>query len=213
MLETDLGRIAKGLNVDKNFPSILENLKASLLKINAAITDAQKEKASLDSTTVAKLTDLASFASDILQAIESRQMVNIVYQRNESGLYLQIPMLLGGTLRQADIFITPENKKEMSMKKYSSAFILLFLNLDYLGNIAIDTSVRQGSIRCVIKCERKDTKEIVADAQDELKKGLSLVGYRVEKLECIMVPNLQQQKMEYMEQQILGSVEMVDYFI
>ena len=212
MLESDLGKMASLAAKGAPTAILAENLKTSLLKLSAAITDILKDPAKMDPQVASKLMNLSSFTSDALKALEARQAVNVIYQQNESGLYLQVPLALGGALRQADIFITPDDKNAADAKKYSSCSVVIFLDLDYLGEIYIDASVREGRIRCLIKCESDEAKELLASSADQLKEALGSIGYGVEQIDCLKVSELKTKKTEYMEQQLLGSVDLVNQF-
>ena len=212
LLESDLGKMASLAAKGGPTAILAENLKTSLLKLSAAITDMLQEPARMDAQVTSKLMNLSSFTSEALKALEGRQAVNIIYQQNESGLYLQIPLALGEALRQADIFITPDDKNAAGAKKYSSCSVVIFLDLDYLGEIYIDASVREGRIRCLIKCESDEVKELLASSADQLKEALGGIGYGVEQIDCLKVSELKLKKTEYIEQQLLGSVDLVNHF-
>jgi hypothetical protein len=212
LLESDLGKMASLAAKGGTTAILAENLKTSLLKLSAAITDMLQEPAKMDGQVTSKLMNLSSFTSEALKALEGRQAVNIIYQQNESGLYLQIPLALGEALRQADIFITPDDKNAAGAKKYSSCSVVIFLDLDYLGEIYIDASVREGRIRCLIKCESDEVKELLASSADQLKEALGGIGYGVEQIDCLKVSELKLKKTEYIEQQLLGSVDLVNHF-
>ncbi|MEN6469429.1 MAG: hypothetical protein ABFD45_10830, partial [Smithella sp.] len=126
LLESDLGKMASLAAKGGTTAILAENLKTSLLKLSAAITDMLQEPAKMDGQVTSKLMNLSSFTSEALKALEGRQAVNIIYQQNESGLYLQIPLALGEALRQADIFITPDDKNAAGAKKYSSCSVVIF---------------------------------------------------------------------------------------
>ncbi|MEE9912662.1 MAG: flagellar hook-length control protein FliK [Deltaproteobacteria bacterium] len=212
LLESDLSKMA--LRSLKDRPSVLtDNLKASFIKLSAVIAEAMKDGSRLDAQALARLTNMASFTNEALQTIESRQAVNIIYQQNESGLYLQIPLAIGQMLRQADIFITPDDKNTSGSQKYSSCSIRIFLDLDYLGEMAIDASVREGRIRCLIKCESEAITELVSASAQKLKEALGTIGYGIEQLDCLQSSELAQKRVEYIEQQILGSTDLVNHFI
>ncbi len=212
LLESDLGKIATHSAKDGRVPVPAENLKASLLILSAAITEAQKDIAKYDAPVLAKLMNLSSFTSEALKTIEARQAVNIVYQQNESGLYLQIPLMLGEALRQADVFITPDDKNAKGSKKFSSCSVVIFLDLDYLGEIYIDASVREGRIRCIIQCESEEVKLLVDATAGQLKEALGGIGYDVDQVDCLRITGLGNKKAEYMEQQLLDSMNLVNRF-
>ncbi|PKN10757.1 MAG: hypothetical protein CVU72_00045 [Deltaproteobacteria bacterium HGW-Deltaproteobacteria-7] len=211
-LENDLSRIASLSSKDGKTPILVENLKASLLNLSAALTETLKDITKLDTQIAAKLMNLSSFTSEALKTIEARQAVNVVFQQNESGLYLQIPVAAGETLRQADIFITPDDKHAAGAKKYSACNVVIFLNLDYLGEININASVREGRIRCLIKCESEEVKLLLAASADQLKKALGDIGYGIDQIDCLKASELKLRKTEFIEQQLLGSLDLVNHF-
>lgn len=213
LLESDLNRIASHPVKGGSNPVLADNLKASLLKLSETITQALKDVPKLDTQVAARLMNLSSFASEAIQTIEARQAVNVIYQQNESGLYLQIPLALGEALSQADIFITPDDKNTAGAKKYSSCSIVIFLDLDYLGQISIDASLREGRIRCVIKCENEEITQLVSASSQKLKEALGAMGYGVEQIDCLQVSELGLKRAEYVEQQLLGSTQLVNHFV
>lgn len=214
LLENDLNmtasRSAKDVNPSQVFS---DNLKASLLKLSEALAQALKADSKTDQQVAARLMNLSSFVSEALQTIETRQAVNVVYQQNESGLYLQIPLAMGDSLRQADIFISPDDKNVSGAKKFSSCSIMIFLDLDYLGNISIDASLREGRIRCVIKCESEEITQLVNASASKLRDALDAIGYGVEQIDCLKVSELGRRKVEFIDEHLLGSTDLVNHFV
>ncbi len=212
LLENNLSKMALHSIKDGNVPLVMDNLKASLLKLSAELTEALRNSPKNDTEVTARLTNLASFTKEALQTIEARQVINVVYQQNESGLYLQIPLAMGEALRQADVFITPDDKNASGSKKYSSCSVVIFLDLDYLGEIAVDASLREGCLRCVIKCENEEVKQIVDASAKQLKEALSGIGYGIDQIDCLRGFEMAQKRVEYIEHQLLGSTGLVNHF-
>jgi hypothetical protein len=213
LMENDLSKMSLQSARGGDVPLLMDNLKASLLKLSAELSEALRNSSKFDAEVTAKLMNLASFTSEALRTIEAKQAVNIIYQQNESGLYLQIPLAAGNSLRQADIFITPDDKNASSPRKYSFCSIMIFLDLDYLGELSIEASVREGHVRCVIKCECEEITQLVAASAGQLKEALSRIGYGVEQIDCLNASALERKRAEYIEQQLLGSVDLVNYFV
>lgn len=211
LLENDLAKMVSR-SLKDGAQVLTENLKASLLKLSAAVTEALKDAPKLDSHATARLVNLSLFTAEALKTIEARQAVNVIYQQNESGLYLQIPLAMGGMLRQADIFITPDDKNADAPAKYSSCSVMVFLDMDYLGEISIDASLKEGRIRCVIKCENEEITELVRASGEKLKAALEGIGYGIERIDCLQATELRQKRSDYIEQQILGSMDLVNRF-
>lgn len=211
MLERDLSSLAmRKFGESSAAPS--DNLKASLLKLSDALGLALQDTTKFDDVTVQKLLNMTSFTSEALKTVETGQTVNVVYQQNENGLYLQIPLSLGEMYRQADIFIRPDDKNAPETKKYSSCSVSIFLDLDYLGELAIEAGVREGRIHCIIKCEKEETRELLDASSQMLRDALTAIGYGVDRVECMKTSDLAAQKAEFIEQQILGTTDLVNSY-
>ncbi len=211
MLERDLalGLLRSG----QGKPEILaDNLKASLLKLSDALTQALQNPAKQEPAAVARLSNLLSYTTDALKTVEARQAVNVIYSQNENGLYLQIPLSDGQTLRQADVFITPDDKNAQNEKKFSSCAIRIFLDMAYLGQLSIEASLREGRIRCVIQCENDEVRKWLEAKADVLSKALSAIGYGIEKIDCVKTSDMEQKRTAFIEHSILGATELVNSF-
>ena len=212
MMEKDLAAIASNRS-SANIASTQDNLKTTLLKLQDVLGQVLQDTRKLDPAVTAKLMDAASFTSDALKTVEARQAVNLVYQQNENGLYLQIPLATADQLRQADIFITPDDKKAQGAKRFTSCSVRIFLDLDYLGEISVEASLREGRIRCLIHCESEDVRKVVEDASGQLRDALAGIGYQVDHLDCLEANGLKSKRMDFIEQQILGSTDLVNSFV
>ncbi|MEI6610828.1 MAG: flagellar hook-length control protein FliK [Deltaproteobacteria bacterium] len=212
LLENKLSRLvtegAKGIN-SKPFD---DNIKTLLLKLSAGIQELLKDSEKLDPQIKAKLMNIAGFTTEALKTIEARQAINIVFQESDNGLVLQVPLSVADGLRQADIFIRPDDKNNQDEKNYSSCSIMIFLDLDILGKISVNASVREGSLRSLIKCEREDVKDIISRELSKLESVLAGIGYRVDYIDCLQEDELTQEREEYFEEQSFSGVDLVNYF-
>lgn len=212
LLENKLSRLVaegtKGIS-SKQFE---DNIKSLLLKLSAGIQELLKDNTKLDPQIKAKLMNMEGFTAEALKTIEARQSINIVFQESDKGLVLQVPLSVADGLRQADIFIRPDEKNNQKVVDFSSCSIMIFLDLDVLGKISVNATVRDGSIRSLIKCEREDVQEIISSELSKLKSGLSGIGYRVDSIDCIQEEGLAQEREEYFEEQSFSAVGLVNYF-
>jgi hypothetical protein len=212
LLENKLSRLvtegAKGIN-SKPFD---DNIKTLLLKLSAGIQELLKGSEKLDPQIKVKLVNIAGFTAEALKTIEARQAINIVFQESDNGLVLQVPLSVADGLRQADIFIRPDDKNNQDEKNYSSCSIMIFLDLDILGKISVNASVREGSLRSLIKCEREDVKDIISSELSKLESVLAGIGYRVDYIDCLQEDGLTQEREEYFEEQSFSGVDLVNYF-
>ncbi len=212
LLENKLSRLVDGGAKDANTKPFEDNIKTLMLKLSAAIQEQLKDSAKLDPQIIAKLMNIEGFTSEALKTIEARQAVNIVFQESDNGLVLQVPLSAADGMRQADIFIRPDDKNNQAGKSYSSCSVMIFLDLDILGKISVSASVRKGSFRSLIKCERQDAKDIIASELGKLESVLSDIGYLVDSIDCVQEEGLAQQREEYIEEQSFSAVDLVNYF-
>lgn len=193
----------------EDFPE--DNLKALLLKLEAALQEARQGKQGRQEA--ARLAALSSFVTGALGSIEGRQAASIAYQQNESGLYLQVPLALGQVLRQADIFIFPDDKNARGENKFSSCRVVIFIDMDILGHIALDVSLKAGRMNCLIQCETEKSVQLIGEAAQKLKDALCAIGYAVDRFDCFKATGLSRKKMEYIDEILIGSSGIVNDFV
>ena len=189
-----------------------DNLKALLLKLTAAANDILRGDPQPDLELKLKLNNIMAFAGEALKAIEVSQVINSVFQESDNGLVLQIPVALADGFRLADIFITPDGKDEQGKKNFLSCSVALFLDLDILGKIAANANFRAGSINCVIRCEREEIRNLIADNLDELKNALTQTGYRVGYIDCVQEEGLTEARKEFLARQSFFVDQLVNFF-
>jgi Flagellar hook-length control protein FliK len=213
LLESTLRQIVteagKGF-IDK---PIEDNLKTLLLKLSSSIQEVLKDISKLDSSVTSKLINLASFSNEALQSIEEKQILNTVFQKSDNGLVLQVPIALGEGFRMADIFIRPENKKREGKEKFSSSSVVVFLDMDFLGKLAINASIREGNFSCMIKCEDEDVKTLINNDLDKLKNALLAIGYRVDYIDCMQENGLTQVREEFLQEQSFFAAGLLNFFV
>jgi hypothetical protein len=190
-----------------------DNLKTLLLKLSAAAGDALREDSSADSPITAKLISISAFADEALQSLETRQVLNSVYQDSNNGLALQIPLALGGGFRLADIFISREKKDGQEKKEFLSGSVAIFLDFDLLGRIMINVGVREGSFSCIFKCAKEDVRDLIAGGLDELKGAIAAAGYRVDYIDCIQEEDLVRRREDYLASQSFSVIDLVNFFV
>jgi hypothetical protein len=212
LLENKLSRFAAEGTRLINSKQFDDNIKSLLLKLSAAIQEILKDSNKFDSQTIAKLINIEGFTADAIKTIEGRQALNIVFQESDKGLLLQVPISLSDRLRQADIFIRSDDQSNHKEVDFSSCSIMIFLDLDVLGKISVNASIREGSFRSLIKCEREDIQEIISCELNNLKSALFNIGYRVDSIECVKEEGLVEQREQYFEEQSFSKVGLVNYF-
>ena len=212
LLENKLSRLVDEGQKGITSQQFHDNIKSLLLKLSAQVQELLMDSTKLDPQIKAKLINMVGFTADAIKTIEARQALNIVFQESDNGVVLQVPLSMADGLRQADIFIRPDDKNNQGEKKFSSCSVMIFLDLDILGKISVNASVREGSFRTLIKCEREDVQEIIASELGKLKSVLSDIGYRVDYIDCLQDEGLAQEREEYFEKQSFSAVDLVNHF-
>jgi hypothetical protein len=213
LLESSLRQLISEASKGRLEKPLQDNLKALLLKLSSAVGQVLRDNLKLDSEITAKLANILAFTNEALKTIEVKQVLNSVFQDSDNGMVLQVPVALADGFRLADIFITPEDKNGQGKTKFSSCSVTIFLDLDILGKIAVNASVREGGINCVIKCERVEVKDLISDNLDELKNSLSGTGYRLGYIDCVQEEGLMNEREEFLAGQSFFAAELVNFFI
>ena len=212
LLESSLRQLVDEASKGRIEKPLQDNLKALLLKLSSAVGEVLRENSKLDIEITAKLTNILTFTNEALKVIEVKQALNSVFQDSDNGLVLQVPVALADGFRLAHIFITPEEKNGQGKTKFSSCAVTIFLDLDLLGKIAVNASVRDGGFNCVIKCENLEIKDLINDNLDELKNSLSGTGYRLGYIDCVQGEGLMDEREEFLARQSFFAVDLINYF-
>jgi hypothetical protein len=189
-----------------------DNFKELLLKLSAAANNILRGDPQPDLELKVKLNNIMAFTGETLKAIEVSQVINSVFQESDNGLVLQIPLALADDFRLADVFITPDGKDQQGKKNFSSCSVALFLDLDILGKIAAHANFRTGSINCVIRCEREEIRNLIADNLDELKNALTRTGYQIGYIDCVQAEGLTEGREEFLARQSFFVDQLVNFF-
>jgi len=190
-----------------------DNLKSLLLKLSSSVQQALQEKSGQATETTAKLLNIYKFTEEALKTLETKQVLNSVFQDSDNGLVLQVPLALGDGFRLADIFITADKNDKQGGKKFSSCSIYIFLDLDILGKIAVNAGVREEGFRCIIKCESEEVRDLIDGQIAGLKNSLEATGYRVDHLDCRLEEGLERQRDEFLAEQSFSGVDLVNFFV
>jgi len=213
LLESSLRQFAYGAHKGESEKFLENNIKSLLIKLSSAIQEIVMEKSKYDINIIVKLLDIYAFTDKAIQAIEIKQALNTVFQDSDNGLILQIPLALGDGFSLADIFITPEDKNGQGKTKFSSCTVTVFLDLDMLGNIAVNAGIREGTLNCLIKCESEEIKNLIGGNLTGLKNALSSAGYRVDYIDCIQAEKLNDERKQFLARQSFSVTELVNFFV
>jgi len=144
-----------------------------------------------------KLEGLANFVDHALQVIESLQIVNVLAQDQDQLFAFQIPFQCSDGIRMQDLFIETEKEKN-GQGKESRYRVVLFVDMDALGELAIEASFRGGTLQCTIKCSTPGTADFMERCLAELQEKLSGLGYVAPQVQCILERDLPSWKQDFL---------------
>ncbi len=172
------------------FKEILLKLSSDLLSLQTLPEDMEPEARQ-------QIRQFSNFAEQATKVIESLQVVNILAQEQDGFFTLQVPLQLPDGIRMQDIFIETDGKKNEpgTGKQYR---IVLFLDLDALGELAVDAGVRDGRLHCTIKCSDQDTFDFLQDLLLELQNNLTGMDDNPVAVQCLLERNIRAWKQDFL---------------
>ncbi|MCE5264230.1 MAG: flagellar hook-length control protein FliK [Deltaproteobacteria bacterium] len=172
-------------------------LKEILLKLSTGGPDVQHALADDESggLRVQRFSDLAAHATAV---IESLQIVNVLAQEQDGLFLLQLPIQFADGIREQEIFVQTEGKKEAPGAQ-SGCRVVLFLDMDSLGELTADMTLKAGGLHCALKGSDQEVLDFIQPLLSELGRALSEIGYTVEGLECVLDPDITASKREFLQ--------------
>lgn len=197
----------KILNDEKNNPT----LKRILLKLSSELIPIQvaSEHAKCDMEKIRQFTQFADHAATVIETI---QIVNILAKERDGLYMLQFPFQFPEGIRTQDLFIESDRSgRENELGKQSR--IVLFLDMDTIGELAVDVGIQDRSIRCTLKCSDQRVYDFMQVLLPELHKSLSGNGYTIVSLQCALDRNIQSWKSDFLRNHSLFSQSVIDVCI
>jgi hypothetical protein len=157
------------------------NLKLLLLRLQTELTG-------LDATALAAphrslLSTLQDRISEMLIFLDTLQATNLP-SPDRQALHLQIPFILDGSVRTADLEITPESQVQSSRIDPENVSLTLSVDLTGLGPVKIHLSVLQGQASCNIHVADQQRSEFLQTMTSELEQSLERCGYTGARIAC-----------------------------
>lgn len=189
-----------------------QNLKSLLVRLSDAIQNLLMKREALDNEGVITLTKLSEFVDSSLKTIESQQIMNFILQEAESKYLFQIPILFPDSVRKGDIFI--EYDRDKRNKEHEGHYrVIVFLNMDILGEMIIEAKLEGTILGCLIKCKDQETCDFVSSFLEELRRALVAAGCEISAMTCVAGGDLTGEKIEYYQDRIVYAREVVDIFV
>jgi hypothetical protein len=140
------------------------------------------------------LQQLQASAEKTVRTIENQQILNVMLRERENASMLQIPLLIPGGMKLAEVFIK-DNDNAYAPSRYRHSFtVALLFDLDILGQIFIELHVHDKRLECLFICSEEMIQEFVFSHLPELQEKLLDMGYRVDRMNCVVEEDMEKQK-------------------
>ena len=201
---------ALGMTFEKSLLTALSNpmpsteaergptLKEILLKLSSELQSVEATGNSTRAEPEKGLEKFSNFVNSGLQVIESLQVVNVLSQGQDQLFVFQIPFQFADGIRMQDIFLEPDAEGSEKTKG-KQCRVVLFVDMDALGELAVDAGVKDGNFRCTIKCQSQEVHDFIMAFLPELQKKLSSVGYTDPTVWCSLDKDLPAWKQAFLQ--------------
>lgn len=186
-------------------------LKEILLKLSAEWSAVQTapDDNDPDGCRIRQFSDFADHAATV---IESLQIVNVLAQEQDGLLMLQIPVQFPDGIRMQELFVeTDRDNGAQDIGKQCR--IVLFLDMDSLGELAIDMGLKGGTLHCTVKCPDQEVFDFMQPLLPALGQALSGIDYAIGVLQCILDRNIGSWKQDFLQDLALFTQKSIDVMI
>ena len=196
---TDEWRLMKALSE----PAMLKHennnptLKEILLKLSSEPPMMQAARDHAELATRQIIGQISDFADRAVTVIESLQIVNVLAQEQDGLFTIQVPFQFPDGIRMQELFIETNREKNQQDggKRYR---IVLFLEMDALGELAIDAGFQDGMIRSTFACSDENVLDYMRALLPKLREAISETGQEAGSLQCVLNRNLQSWKHDFL---------------
>ena len=189
-----------------------KGLKAQLSRLFSSLALESEEKIHTDTAAVLRGRDIRRFAASFIEAIETLQVINVFYQESEHRYLLQIPCLMPDGLRMQELVIELDGERKDEDATGSSCRFVLFMDMDALGRLMIDTTLSGSAISCCIRCSIESAADLLSLSLDQLKGRLEAAGYRIGSVTCETDGDIESLRDRYLLEQILQETDVINLF-
>ncbi len=202
-----LAKGERGVRNDRASGGLKELLLQLTGKLSALLSDG-----TLPAELRLTLQQVQSSTEKTAKTIENQQVINVMLQEMEHTYMLQIPLQFPGGMKLGDILIREDDRADRTSGGPRSFAVELFFDLDMLGHVLIKLHLKDKQIGCVCKCEEAAVREFISSCLPELQEKLFTLGYRVERLACVVEKDLERQRLTLQGNYQLYSAESINLF-
>jgi hypothetical protein len=173
-----------------------EGLKGFLIKLSEELRAQGMDGNVASKEDLQKIAQLTKFTETSIKTIENQQMINIPYKEGSGNYVLQIPILYPDGIRTGELFIETEKDGDgdTAGKRYH---VVMFLNMDALGDIMVDASLAGNKLSCLFKFDDLEAQQFFSTFLGDLKNSIRMLGYECGFLNCITSKTLKETKEDY----------------
>ena len=154
----------------------------------------------------------ADLAGHAVTVIESLQIVNVLAQEQDGLFTLQIPVQFPGGIRMQEIFIEIDRGNDEPIAERSCR-IVLFLDMDPLGELAADMGLKDGILHCTLKCPDWQVVDFMQPLLPALAQALSGTDFAVGLLQCVLDRDIPSWKRDFLQDHSLFTRNSIDVSI
>ncbi|MBN1547902.1 MAG: flagellar hook-length control protein FliK [Syntrophaceae bacterium] len=188
------------------------NLKSGLLKLGAEIREWLAAKPDIPQEEVAKLLRLAEFSERSVHTLETQQALNVLSRDQDNRFMIQIPFAFPHSMTMQDIFIEFDGNRQTDREEGAPFRVVLFLNLDRLGEMMVDVGIRGEDLTADLSCQKVDTMSLVTARLDALKENLASLGFRVVRMTCELRDDIVSARNDYVRNTSLYNSGVINFF-
>jgi len=152
----------------------------------------------------------SAFAEQALKVIESLQVVNILAGEKDGLFTIQIPFLFPHGLRMQDLYIETDQGREDEQGTPRHR-VVLFLDMDALGEMVVDAGIAKEGLNCLIKCRDAEVRDFIKPLLPGLQEGLARSGYPDARIQCLLETGISEWKKAFVSQYQLYQHSTVDF--
>lgn len=195
LLEYSLRKMIQGKIQTKDLKPE-EGLKGILIKLSEQLQTQMMDGMFTGKEEGHKIDQLIKFAESSAKTIENHQLINISYRENSGNYVLQIPILCSEGIRTGELFIEidKDGDRDAEGKKYN---VIMFLNMDALGDVMVDASLKGNKITCLFKFDDPEAQNFFTSFLDNLKNNINGLGYDCGLLKCMTSKTINETREDY----------------
>jgi hypothetical protein len=191
--------LVQGTEIANTDQASVKRLFMEMMNTLAAALD---DPSYLDEGIINQLKQLRAFSEESIASLEAHQVINVLSRESGGPYILQLPFSFPEGVRMQDIYLEREKDQGKDEDGKAASFrMIIFLDLDQIGEITLDARLQGKRVDCVFHCQNEDISSFIGNYFDELQEKLIAAGYDVGGVQCLVEENIQLIRNEYLSRQ------------